>query len=71
MSSTLFRIPHGEYEGNTRYLGNGLSRFCLKCNAYRPYSSGGQSIGPKGMKHWICKIHTPKINHDTHTLPTV
>ncbi len=60
MTSTLFRVPHGTYEGNGRYLGNGLAKWCRKCDSYRPYLPGGRFVGPKGMKYWVCKIHIPK-----------
>lgn len=53
------RIPYTTpYEGNTRYMGNGLSKFCAKCNEHRPYLAGGAYVGPKGMKYWVCKLHT-------------
>ena len=58
MTTPAFRIPRDMYEGNTKYLGNGLAKYCFKCAAHRPYLPGGTYFGPKGLKYWNCKLHT-------------
>jgi len=58
--STLFRVPHGEYEGQQKYMGNGMQRFCVKCNDHRPYAPGGKLIKLGNIKHWACHLHTVK-----------
>lgn len=51
------RVAHSQYEGNTQYMGNGLTKFCMKCQEHRAYVPGGVYLGPKGMKYWVCPRH--------------
>jgi hypothetical protein len=53
-----FRVPLNTfYEHDTRYMGNGVMKFCVKCKAHRPYLAGGSFVGPPSLHNWACKLH--------------
>ncbi len=58
IANPSLRVPYTTpYEANPQYMGNGISKFCMRCNTHRPYAAGGAYLGPKGLKYWVCKLH--------------